>query len=83
MYLYKAMTEPIANTNVNAVKPNTLKLTQVSRLKLKAMYQLSKPHMAKNIAQARFNLFQIVSGKVNASPKNSLIIFLLKREQQI
>ena len=77
MYLCKDNTEPIAKTKVNAVKPNTLKLTQVSKLKLKAMYQLSRPQVAKNMPKKGLSLFQISSGKVSASPKNSLIMFLL------
>src|SRR6185369_14433142 len=55
--------------------PNSLKLTQTSVEKLKAMNRFRKPMKMKKTIQDRLTLLQTASGRVNCSPSMSLMAF--------
>src|SRR5574343_1038100 len=78
MYLDSSMPWPRTNTSIRPMPPNSLKLTQVSVGKLKAITRLSTPMIAKKAIHDRLTLFHTGSGSVSCSPSTDFIGFFFR-----
>jgi len=76
-YFESSMLWPTTKTRSRPMPPKSLKLTQTSVGKLKAMTRFSTPMKMKKITQDRLTLPQTASGKVICSPSMALIGFFL------
>src|SRR6185369_8328899 len=77
-YFDSSMPWPSTKTSIRPMPPNSLKLTQTSVGKLKAITRFRKPMKMKKMIQDRLTLLQTASGRVNCSPSMVLMAFFFR-----